>query len=505
MLFSSYIFILLFLPGTLFSYYLLNHFRYTTMARVFLVAASLFFLAWSGMTSQSGITSHSIWFGITNLFIFLASILVNYTIGRQMASSSARKNKKVSQDTLLMFGLVFNLGLLGYFKYMNFFIDSINMINPESLIPLNIALPLGISFFTLQQIAFLIDVYEGLAEEQNLLDYTLFISFFPQLIAGPIIHHKEMMPQFQQPNHAALKRSNILPGLFVFSIGLFKKVVMADTFAVWANAGFDNGQALTFLEGWACSLSYTMQVYFDMSGYADMAVGLGLMFNIVIPINFNSPFKATNIIDFWRRWHITVTRCITTYIFTPIVRGATRPSFTRSVVAIFVAMCAVGFWHGAEWSFLLFGIIHGSALVINHIGRRLKLRMPHFVAWFLTFNFVNVSFIIFRATDQGIAVNIFKSMVGLGARLPTESDYSNLAFPLNYDVWIYELLIGVQGEWRTILFIIMSMVACIFLKNSNEMLKNFTPTLPKMIQLVTTLIVAVLAVNDGTSFLYFRF
>jgi alginate O-acetyltransferase complex protein AlgI len=505
LLFSSYIFILLFLPGTLFAYYLLNHFRFTTAARVFLVAASLFFLSWSGMTSQSGITSHSILFGITTLSILLGSILVNYTIGRQMTSASARTNKNVSRGTLLLFGLAFNLGLLGYFKYMNFFIDSINMIKPESLIPLNIALPLGISFFTLQQIAFLIDAYEGLAEEHNLLDYTLFISFFPQLIAGPIIHHKEMMPQFQQPKHASLNRSNILPGLFIFSIGLFKKVVIADTFAVWANAGFDTGLALTFLEGWACSLSYTMQVYFDLSGYADMAVGLGLMFNIVIPINFNSPYKATSIIDFWRRWHITVTRCITTYIFTPLVRGATRPSFTRSIVAIFVAMCAVGFWHGAEWSFLLFGIVHGGALTINHIGRRLKIRMPHFVAWFLTFNFVNASFIIFRSTDLASGVNIFKSMVGLGGRVATEGTYIKLAFPLKYDVWIHELLIGVQGEWRTILFIIMSMVACIFLKNSNEMQKNFTPTLPKMIQLVTTLIVAVLAVNEGTSFLYFQF
>ncbi len=233
-----------------------------------------------------------------------------------MGGAKSNKNR-FSKKTILTFGIIANLSLLGYFKYMDFFIENFNLAFNTQADLLHLALPLAISFFTFQQISYLVDSYRQETKEYDFLNYALFVTFFPQLIAGPIVHHKEMMPQFAKIRNKVINYQNISIGIFIFSIGLFKKVVIADTFAVWATAGFDTASTLNLFEAWATSLSYTFQLYFDFSGYTDMAIGLAFLFNIKLPINFNSPYKATNIQDFWRRWHMTLSRFLKDYSISP--------------------------------------------------------------------------------------------------------------------------------------------------------------------------------------------
>ena len=283
MLFNSIEFIFVFLPISFFVYFYLNSKRLTTAAKAWFVFTSLIFYSW---------------WNIVYLPLILISVLFNYTITNTMIQYDESRIRYFSKKSLLQVGLLFNIGLLVYFKYMDFFISNTNIIFGSNIELLHLALPLAISFFTLQQIAFLIDSYEGLAKEKNFLDYTIFVTFFPQLIAGPIVHHKEMMPQFANVRNKVINHKNIATGLFIFSIGLFKKVVIADTFDVFATQGFDVTTTLNLFEAWATSISYTFQLYFDFSGYADMAIGAALLFNIRLPQNFNSPYKDTVMNDF---------------------------------------------------------------------------------------------------------------------------------------------------------------------------------------------------------------
>jgi alginate O-acetyltransferase complex protein AlgI len=304
MLFNSFEFILLFLPLTLLIYFMLLRRRLTIAAKSWLLFASLFFYSW---------------WNIKYLPLILGSILFNYTVGGLLVEYDSGR-QRVSKKAIFVFGIAANIALLCWFKYMDFFIGTTNGLLGAQLPLLKIVLPLGISFFTITQIAFLVDAYEGLVEERNLLNYSLFVTFFPHLLAGPILHHSDMMPQFERMRNKVVNWKNLYLGLMLFFLGLFKKVVLADTFSVWASAGFDTTQPLTLIPAWLASLSYTFQLYFDFSGYSDMAVGIGWMFNISLPINFNSPYKATGIIDFWKRWHITLTNFVTTYLYTESLR-----------------------------------------------------------------------------------------------------------------------------------------------------------------------------------------
>lgn len=271
-------------------------------------------------------------------------------------------DKKLNKKFILIFGICLNIALLGYFKYADFFIDNLNFTLNLDINSLNLALPLALSFVTFQQIAYLTDCYKArIAKDsknsdevykidKNFLNYCTFITFFPQLIAGPIVHHKEMIPQFASFKNKFINYRNLSLGLFIFSIGLFKKVVLADTFALVANAGFANTAMLNFIEAWATSLSYTFQLYFDFSGYCDMAIGLALMFNIKLPINFNSPYKSLNIQEFWRRWHITLGRFLTKYLYFPL--GGSRVSNKRTYLNLMIVFLISGLWHGAGWTFV---------------------------------------------------------------------------------------------------------------------------------------------------------
>ena len=360
-------------------------------AKGFLVFASLFFYSW---------------WNVAYLPIILSSLLFNYIIGNSLNENF--KKVKIGKRSLLTFGIVSNLALLGYFKYTDFLIENFNGVFDSSLPLLHLALPLAISFFTFQQIAYLVDSYKGETREYDFLNYALFVTFFPQLIAGPIVHHSEMMPQFASRWNLVKNYRHIALGLFIFSIGLFKKVVIADSFALTATAGFDHAATLNFLEAWATSLSYTFQLYFDFSGYTDMAIGAALLFNIKLPINFNSPYKALDIQDFWRRWHITLSRFLRDYIYIPL--GGNRKGTFRTYTNLMATFILGGIWHGAGWTFVFWGFLHGLALVIHRFWKSLGFRMPKLLAWFITFNFINVAWVFFRAKEWEDALKVLSGM-----------------------------------------------------------------------------------------------
>jgi D-alanyl-lipoteichoic acid acyltransferase DltB (MBOAT superfamily) len=410
------------------------------------------------------------------------------------------KHKKL----YLFGGLGFNIALLGYFKYMDFFISNLNWSLDLDISLLHLALPLAISFYTLQQIAYLVDSYGGLVKEKSFIDYTIFVTFFPQLIAGPIVHHKEMMPQFASDNKKYIDYKNIATGLFIFSVGLFKKVVIADTFASWASAGHANADVLNMLEAWATSLSYTFQLYFDFSGYTDMAIGVALLFNIVLPQNFNSPYKSTGLIEFWQRWHMTLTRFITTYIYKPFLKSLGKVSFEKAMIATIFTMFIAGLWHGAAWTFVIFGILHGLAIAINHYWKKTKIKMPIWFAWFITFNFLNLSFIIFRADSLDGAWKIMNSMF-FGEFVLDYKWHEKLQFLdgyVNFGAWLQHI----QGDKYTAISIVIGFIITLVLKtNSTQLIKTIEFNKKTLIVGTFMATLALLKLHEVSEFLYFNF
>ena len=490
MLFNSYEFIFFFLPISFFIYFYLTAKRLTTAAKGWLVFASLFFYSW---------------WNIAYLPLILISILFNYTLTSSMIEYDEKKKNKVSKKVLLQIGLVFNIGLLAYFKYMDFFIANTNTLINTDIPLLHLALPLAISFFTLQQIAFIVDSYEGLVEEKNFLDYTIFVTFFPQLIAGPIVHHSEMMPQFASKWNMVKNYKNIATGLFIFSIGLFKKVVIADTFAKWATAGFDNAPVLNLLEAWATSLSYTFQLYFDFSGYTDMAIGAALLFNIRLPQNFNSPYKATGMIDFWKRWHITLTNFITTYIYTPIIRSFDRLTFNKAMLATVIAFLIAGLWHGASWMFVIFGGLNGVGIAANHYWKKRKIKMPKVLAWFITFNFVNLTFIFFRAKEMDDAVKVLTGMFGGSGVVVATKFQSSLSFLADYGVTFATVTEHIGDGGKSIKFFILGFILTLYMQNAKEYQDKFSASPFYLFITSVAFIVAISMLSSFSEFLYFNF
>jgi alginate O-acetyltransferase complex protein AlgI len=493
MLFNSYEFIFVFLPITFFVYFYLNHKRLTEASKGFLVCSSLFFYSW---------------WNVAYLPIILASMIFNYVIGRSLNKTCNNKGKGFSRKAILIFGVVLNLSLLGYFKYADFFIENINIafsVNAESL---NLLLPLAISFFTFQQIAYLVDNYRQGTEEYDFLNYALFVTFFPQLIAGPIVHHKEMMPQFAKTRNKVKNYRNIAIGLFIFSIGLFKKVVIADTFAVWATQGFDVATTLNLFEAWATSLSYTFQLYFDFSGYTDMAIGLALLFNIRLPVNFNSPYKATNIQDFWRRWHITLSRFLRDYVYIPL--GGNRKGGFRTYNNLMATFVIGGLWHGAGWTFVFWGFLHGLALIIQKLWEKLGFKLWSWFAWLITFNFVNIAWVFFRAKEWDDAVRILTSMVNF------DRVGNNLEIKTNFHIWSYlddlHLTITSLVYSNTILLLTCLLATILFLvssNNTNSIIKTFKPNVYHLFGFIALFLISLFKMTylsgGDSEFLYFNF
>jgi alginate O-acetyltransferase complex protein AlgI len=488
MLFNSYEFIFAFLPITFFIYFYLNHKRLTEASKGFLVCSSLFFYSW---------------WNVSYLPIILSSMTFNYVIGRSLNKTCNNKGKGFSRKSILIFGIVFNLSLLGYFKYADFFIENINIAFSVNANPLHLLLPLAISFFTFQQIAYLVDNYKQETKEYDFLNYALFVTFFPQLIAGPIVHHKVMMPQFAKIRNKVKNYQNIAMGIFIFSIGLFKKVVIADTFAVWATSGFDVATTLNLFEAWATSLSYTFQLYFDFSGYTDMAIGLALLFNIRLPINFNSPYKANNIQDFWRRWHITLSRFLRDYVYIPL--GGNRKGEFRSYNNLMVTFVIGGLWHGAGWTFVFWGFLHGLALIIQRLWGKLGFKLWTWLAWFVTFNFVNIAWVFFRAREWEDAAKVLSSMFSLNNIVLPASLEKKLIFLTDFNINFGSFVGNILGSFYTPVWLFFGFILILMFDNSIQNLNNFQLNYKTISLAAFVFIFSTLSLNKVSEFLYFNF
>ena len=413
MLFNSYIFIFLFLPISITIFYLLKKKNFEKLTSVWLILVSLFFYGW---------------WNPKYLILIIISIIFNYLLGN---------NLKINpKKTILFFGIFTNLLIIGYFKYSNFFISNVNNFLSDQILMNQIILPLGISFFTFQQITYLVDSFSGRTKENTFVNYSLFVIFFPQLIAGPIVHHSEMIPQFRNKLFGVFKIENFVMGLTTFTIGLFKKVFIADNLAIFANPAFDVSQLgfeLTLFDAWFSAVAYTFQLYFDFSGYSDMALGIGLLFGLALPLNFHSPFKAKNISEFWRLWHMTLSRLIRDYIYYPLSLTFARiaiylnlssgSSFFITIASpIIISFFLVGLWHGAGWHYIVFGLLHGFYIVVHNAWLMLKKNIKYKVkkkntfaldqlSQFITFIAVTFSFVIFRSDSLESSLNFIYSML----------------------------------------------------------------------------------------------
>lgn len=408
MIFSSYEFVLLFVPVALLGYWATARYLGLRGALWWMVVASLFFYSW--------------WNPIY-LPLLLGLMTINYGLGSWIERASRGRR------AILITGIVINLGALSYFKYTNFFLGTVDGVLGTSLNPAPIILPLAISFFTFQKIAYLVDTYRGEVRSKGFVYYAFFVTFFPQLIAGPIVHYKEMVPQLLKNYRAHPQAANIAIGLTIFVVGLFKKVVLADGIAAQANPIFHqaaSGQPVEFFLAWTGGLSYSLQLYFDFSGYSDMATGLARLVGLKLPINFNSPYKSASMAELWRRWHISLMRFMREYLFIPL--GGNRVSPSRAYFNLFIVMFLCGVWHGSGWTFLVFGAFHGLVMMVHRAWTQLRDATGtngHYAWWdngvarVLTLMTWAVGLTLFRSADLDAAGNIIGGMFGLhGANLP---------------------------------------------------------------------------------------
>jgi D-alanyl-lipoteichoic acid acyltransferase DltB (MBOAT superfamily) len=427
----------------------------------------------------------------SNLPYLAISILVNCLVGRAIDRANGASRKR-----LLQFGLALNIAYLCVFKYVNFFLSNIHFLLPRSLKVPNFDFPLGISFFTLTQIIYLIDTYEELLPAMNLFDYSTFVSFFPYVISGPIPKAKRIQHQFGNfGGKQGVTVELIARGFYLFTIGLFKKVIFADVFAKVANGGFNSPAHLSALEVWCFSVAFTLQIYFDFSGYSDMAIGSALMLGIQLPRNFDSPLRAKSIIEFWKRWHITLSEFITTYLFTPLFKSLKvrlGSGLGTSALATLVAMTIAGLWHGPAWTFVLYGMIHGAALACNQFWRKRHMPvLPGFLSWLLTFVVVDLALLVFRAPDLAGALKMGSSLVN-----------PNSAFALP----MLKLVVSTLTKFNLVV-LPFGIALAFFGKSSDELSREFTPSLTNAMALSGMFVACCLFMtfNSSQEFLYFKF
>ncbi|MEX0144204.1 MBOAT family protein [Massilia sp. LMS1-1-1.1] len=524
MLFNSFAFLFGYLPIVLAGYFLLDRLApgagtSTSWRRLapatWLALASLFFYAW---------------WDARYLPLLLASICVNYGAGRLIGARAGAARKRA-----LVVALVLNLGLLAYYKYANFFIDSVNAVavtagaGADSL-PwhgLDIILPIGISFFTFTQIAFLVDCYRGEVREYRFIHYVLFVSYFPHLIAGPVLHHRDMMPQFADPANAHPRAANFAIGLSIFTIGLAKKVLIADNLSPLAIPIFVAGAEPTLIEAWIGVLAYTFQLYFDFSGYSDMAIGLSRLFGVKLPLNFNSPYKAANIADFWRRWHMTLSRFLRDYLYIPL--GGSRRGEAMRYRNLMLTMLLGGLWHGAGWTFVIWGGLHGLYLVLQQGWQRVFGAAPGYcwLRWWpgvLTFLAVMLAWVFFRAPDVATAWDITGALVGAnGVSLPRglASQASSLAQWGLHPVFDGIRWIELAGPGLPVL--LAAMLLAFKVPNTQEIFFLYEPAIERIFQpagrwsfswrptsrwsvgLAALFVACIFGMNRVTEFLYFQF
>lgn len=505
MLFNSYFFIFLFLPILLIGWFSLNHLKKYKMAQCFLLAMSLWFYSFGH---------------ISYFFLIVGSITVNYLISFLLYLLEKKANStNMLSKLILFFGIIFNLLLLGYYKYFDFFIENVNFLFKTNFLLKNIALPLGISFFTFQQIGFIVDRAKGEAHHHSLLDYACFVSYFPQLVAGPIISQQDLIPQFQDKEKRIFQSENFARGILLFVIGLSKKLIVADTLDMMVSRGFSDPGRLDSLSLFIVMLSYTLQIFFDFSGYCDMALGLAKMMNFDLPVNFCSPYQSKSIREFWRRWHITLNQFLTKYVYIPL--GGNRNGTFRTLRNILIVFFLSGLWHGANWTFILWGVCHGIILMIETLFSNRtpdfnvlhkKSRALTFVQWIATFSFVNLAWVLFRSDSIQTAGIFFKNLLGFHwnasiIEIATSLDSSLIHLPLSIVKRINSQDYFIYGFY--ILYMILVLLVPCFLctrKSSHEWALACNIRKQSIIWTMALLFVfCVISLSDTAPFLYSNF
>ena len=489
MLFNSYIFVFLFFPICLLGYYGLVNFRRVEAAKVFLIAMSLWFYGY---------------FNLAYLLIMVCSIGANYMFHR-ILSHRARKS-------VMIIAVAANLGVLFYFKYFDFFLSTINAVFGASAALRNILLPLGISFFTFQQIAFVVDTYRGEVRDCSLVDYALFVSFFPQLIAGPIVNHEEMLPQFRRIGQQSVLWERIAEGMGLFILGMAKKVLIADTFGAGVDYGYTNIALLGRADAILVIISYSFQLYFDFSGYCDMARGIGKMLGIEIPINFNSPYKAVNISDFWKRWHITLNRFFTKYVYIPL--GGSRRGTVRMYINLMLVFLLSGLWHGAGWNYMVWGAMHGVLYVLTRLWQRsVKPSVVHYnkfmtvVSRLLLFAYVTVAWVYFRATDIAQAGQMLHTVV----KGPIQKISTGLAACFQVDEFWYVIkVLHLDNKTYSryiLLWVILGIGAYLSMigRNAEQRMERVKYRMGSVVVFAVLALWCVLTFSEVSTFLYFNF
>lgn len=470
--FNSFNYILLFLPVTLVVCWWARRLPIAKAPQICILLASAVFYGWEN-------PSH--------LGYLFGSILVNWQIARWIGTATGQRRKRFMQ-----LGLVLNIGFLGTFKYLNFFIGNIPYFVQHKLFAPDLAFPLGISFFTLAQIMYLVDCYEELLPPSSLFDHATFVSFFPYVISGPISRAKRILHQFPALNAPeAPNDDTVARGAILFTLGLAKKVVLADSFARIADAGFGSMKPFSTLEAWIFTLAFTFQIYFDFSGYSDMAVGTAWMLGIDIPLNFTAPYISKSINEFWQRWHISLSHFITNYLFTPILRAMGKATLQTSVIAVLLAMAIAGLWHGPAWTFIIFGVLHGVALGANQIWKKKKLKMPDWLGWVVTFVFVNITLVFFRSPSVPLALHMLHSMLPHVGLLGTSALKGVL--PITPVLIVRPVVIGI--------------VLAFFFKTSQDIAKHSTLNYRSMVVTALLFGLSIFYMNSTVAkeFVYFAF
>lgn len=486
MLFNSYIFILLFLPFTMILYYGLNHIGKEGAAKWALIIASLIFYGY---------------FDVRYLPVILASICFNYGFSKVLNNSRYENYKR----SILGVGIACNVGLLLYIKYRNFFLENVNAVFGSSYTMEELLLPLGISFFTFQQIAYLVDSFRGETKDYGWTDYVLFVTFFPKLSMGPIVLHHQLMPQFNEKENKVLNQNRLSLGIWWFAVGLAKKVLLADTLGKGVDWAYANVEILGGLDVIVVAVLYTLQLYFDFSGYCDMACGIGEMFQISLPRNFNSPYKATSITEFWNRWHMTLSGFLQKYIYFPL--GGSRKGFVRSILNILIVFMVSGIWHGAAWTFIVWGMLHGVARVLHKIFEKQWNVIPRVIRWFVTFVFLNVTWIFFRASNLEQAGMLLKKIVTpfewkLQSGLMQQFDVLEFTY-IEEHVGVLLQFVKMYPQTHLLLFMFIGLFVSLVPKNLYE--KKFKPGMGNALMSIIMLVWCIMSFSGVSTFLYFNF
>lgn len=477
MIFSTYIFVFVFLPIVLLLYFGMSRFVSRKVQHCFIILASLVFYGYNN-------TAY--------IWILLASVFVNYTLSTAIQDTARSALRKM----YFVGAVLFNVGLLGYYKYYDFFFENINNVFDTHFVLKGILLPLGISFFTFQQIVFLINVKNRQEKVPGLIDYTLFVTFFPQLVAGPIVFSQDVMSQYQNDKNRFFNIDNFSQGLFIFVIGLFKKAVIADTLETFSYNAFYDTSILSFGSAWLGSLTFTFRLFFDFSGYSDMAIGLAKMMNINLPVNFYSPYKSKSISEFWKRWHITLGRSLFVLIYIPL--GGNRKGLSRTCVNLFVVFLVSGLWHGAAWTFVIWGIAHGIVRVFEKLFDKQIDKIPGLIRIFFTFMFVNAAWVLFYAQSLNSALVMLKKMF-----IPDTISFEGIGHLAYNTTLAYPETL--QTIFVLVALLIVAVLTFAYPKNSIDLYNEFKPKKRTAIAMSILFSIAVIHFSKVTAFIYFNF